>query len=128
MKRALVIVDHGSRRREAHEHLERVAAEVQRLAPKLRVYVAHMDLADPSLGQALEACVRDGATDVVVHPFFLVPGRHLTDDVPALVDQAVRAHSGLRVQVSEPLGDAPGIAELVLQASIGSVEGSEGKA
>ena len=31
--------------------------------------------------------MRDGAEEVLVHPLFLVPGRHLTRDIPALVRQ-----------------------------------------
>jgi sirohydrochlorin ferrochelatase len=123
MKRALVIVDHGSRRVEANEHLEHVAAEVGRLAKGLPVYVAHMDLASPSIDEAIDACARDGAEEVLVHPFFLVPGQHLREDIPALVGQAAARHPGVRVHVTEPLGSAAGIAELVLRTALRGREG-----
>ena len=119
MKRALVIVDHGSRRAEANEHLDRVADGVRRLARGLPVYVAHMDLAPPSIDDAVDACVRDGVEEILVHPFFLVPGQHLAQDIPALVSRAAARHPGVRVRVTEPLGAAPGIAELVLRSALG---------
>lgn len=123
MKRALVIVDHGSRRAEANEHLERVAAEVGRLARGVPVYVAHMDLASPSIDEAIAACARDGAEEVLVHPFFLVPGQHLRGDIPALVEEAAARHPGVRVRVTEPLGSAPGIAELIVRSALGDPQG-----
>jgi sirohydrochlorin ferrochelatase len=116
MSRALLIVDHGSRRSEAHTHLERVAAEVRRLAPGLRVHVGHMDVVPPSVSEAIATCVRDGAEEVVVHPFFLVPGLHLTHDLPSLVAAAAREHPGVRIRMTAPLGSMPGLADLVLQS------------
>ncbi len=114
MSRALLIVDHGSRLPEAHAHLERIAEQVRRESPGLAVYVAHMDVAEPSIEQAIDACARDGVTGLVVHPLFLVPGRHLTDDVPKLVELAARRHPGLDVRITPATGSASGIASLIL--------------
>ena len=88
MSRALLIVDHGSRRAEAHSHLEWVAREVQGRAVDLQVYIAHMELAEPSIAQAIASCVADGATELIVHPLFLVPGHHLCEQIPQLVESA----------------------------------------
>ena len=114
MSRALLIVDHGSRRPEAHAHLEWIAEQVRGHSPGLAVYIAHMDVAEPSIEQAVDACARDGVTRLVVHPLFLVPGRHLTDDVPVLVERAARRHAGLDVRITQPTGSASGIAGLIL--------------
>ncbi len=114
MSRALLIVDHGSRRPEAHEHLEWIAEQVRRARPGLAVYIAHMELAEPSIADAVLACARDGVSELVVHPFFLVPGLHLAEDVPALVEEAARGHTGLRFRITEPVGSAPDIARLIL--------------
>ena len=114
MKSALLIVDHGSRKPEAHVHLLWVAEQVRRRRPGLLVYVAHMELARPSIQQAIETCVTDGVEALTVHPFFLVPGLHAADDVPRLVEAAALAHPRLRVRVSEPTGSVAGIADLIL--------------
>ena len=47
-----------------------------------------MELAEPSLAQAYEACVAQGAKSVVCHPFFLSPGRHATEDIPLMLAEA----------------------------------------
>lgn len=114
MKRALLIVDHGSRKPEAHVHLLWVAEQVRRRRPGLPVYVAHMELATPSIAQAIDSCAADGIDDLLVHPFFLVPGLHAADDVPRLVEAAALAHPRLRVRVTEPSGSVAGIADLIL--------------
>jgi len=104
LKRALLLVDHGSRRPEANAQLEALAERVRERLPERLVAVAHMELAQPSIADAVEACVAAGAEEIVVHPYFLGPGNHTREDIPRLVAEATTHHPGLRVRVTEPLG------------------------
>lgn len=115
MRRAIVLVDHGSREAEANAVLEEVAAQVQRRAPDRIVRFAHMELAAPSLAEAIESCVAEGAREIVVHPYFLGPGRHAGGDIPRLAREAAGRHEGVSVRVSPPLGAHPLMAEVVLE-------------
>ena len=114
MKRALLVIDHGSREPEAAAHLARVAEELRGLRPELAVYVAHLELTPPSIAEAVAKCAGDGITELVVHPFFLAPGRHAARDVPREVEAAAAAHPGLRVRLTRPIGASAGLAELIL--------------
>jgi len=116
LSRALILVDHGSRRAEAHAHAEWLAEQVRARRPGLAVYVAHLDLAEPSIQTAVDRSVAEGARELVIHPLFLVPGRHLGEDVPAKVSAAVACHAGVAVHITEPLGGQPGLADLILAA------------
>jgi sirohydrochlorin ferrochelatase len=73
-----------------------------------------MELAEPSIEQAVQACAADGVEDLFVHPFFLVPGLHSVEDVPRLVEAAARAHPRLRVRMTASTGSVAGIADLIL--------------
>ena len=115
MSRALIIVDHGSRRPEAHAHLLWIAEQVRQRAPELRVYIAHMELADPSILAAIDDCVEDGASEILVHPLFLVPGQHLTQDIPTLIQQSSKRHPGVRIRMTDPVGSVPELADLILR-------------
>lgn len=113
-RRAIVLIDHGSRRPEANAMLETVAAALRRRVPERIVAVAHMELAPPSLGDAVDACVAAGATEIVVHPYFLAPGAHVTRDIPALVEPAAARHPNVSIRVSEPLGVHEGLIDVIL--------------
>ncbi len=115
MKRAIVLVDHGSRRAEANAVLDEIAVRLRRRRPDCLVEPAHMELASPTLGEAIDACVAAGASEIVVHPYFLVPGRHSTRDIPTLVREATRRHPGVAVRVSEPLGVHDALLDVVLE-------------
>ncbi|MCP4035960.1 MAG: cobalamin biosynthesis protein CbiX [bacterium] len=114
MKRAILLVDHGSRRDEANEHLAGVARAVQQRAPELLVEFAHMELAEPTIAQAIARCVEAGVSEIVVHPFFLGPGRHSREDIPRMVGEIASGHPDLAIRISEPLGLHPGLVDAVL--------------
>ena len=100
----LILVDHGSRLAAANEQLDAVAALYRQISGRRIVEPAHMELAAPTIAQAFDACVRQGAKLVVVHPYFLAPGRHSTTDIPRLTAQAAQNHPDVRYHVTAPLG------------------------
>lgn len=110
---AILLLDHGSRHAEANATLEGLAALVRERAPGFICCTAHMELASPTIAEAFEACARMGASEVVVVPIFLAPGRHAREDVPRLVADAAAKHD-LPWRVADVLGAHPLLAELVL--------------
>ena len=74
---------------------------------------AHMELSEPSIGTAFDACVAAGADTVVVAPYFLWPGSHWDRDIPALTAEAAARHPGVRSLVSAPLGPHPALMDVV---------------
>ena len=114
MKPAILLVDHGSRRAAANDLLEAVAERLRARDPERVVQVAHMELAPPDIAAGIAACVEAGASEVIVHPYFLGPGRHTMEDIPRLVEEAVGAHAGVRARVSAPLGLHDKLVDVVL--------------
>jgi len=114
MKRAILLVDHGSRRAEANALLEDIADQIRKRATETIVEVAHLEIADPDIGEGIEACVKRGAARIIVHPFFLGPGRHTTEDIPAEVERARQRHPNVQIGISEPLGSHAGLIDVIL--------------
>lgn len=109
----LIVVDHGSRRAESNAMLEEMALMVADAVPYDIVEPAHMELAEPSIATAFDACVARGARTVVVSPYFLLPGKHWREDIPALVAEAATAHPGVAYLVAAPFGLHPMMAQVV---------------
>jgi len=114
VKRAILLVDHGSRREEANAQLDAVADQVRSRAPDTLVEIAHLEIAEPSIAQGIAACVEKGATRIVVHPFFLAPGRHTSEDIPNQVERAARSHPNVQIRISEPLGSHAALIDVIL--------------
>ena len=115
MRRAIILVDHGSKRPEANDIVRQVASLVQRALPDAHVCHAHMELASPSIAEAFDACVSQGAEEVVVHPYFLAPGNHSAGDIPRLALAAATRHPGVRARISAPLGVHEKIGEVIVE-------------
>lgn len=101
---AVIIVDHGSKRAEANDLLLEVARTYRESTRTAIVEPAHMELAPPTIADALGRCVAQGAKTIVVYPYFLAPGRHSTEDIPRLAAEAAKAYPGVALRVSAPLG------------------------
>lgn len=100
----LIIVDHGSRRRESNLMLNEFVAMFRDKTGYPIVEPAHMELAEPSIKDAFSSCVRRGVTRVIVTPFFLFPGRHWHKDIPSLTAEAAKEHPGVSYIITAPLG------------------------
>ncbi len=121
MKNGIIIVDHGSRRAESNQMLERVAQLFgDRFSERYSIVEpAHMELAEPSIATAYARCVERGAERVVVAPFFLGPGKHWTQDIPGLTAAAALQFPHTRYHVTPTLGIDDLILEL-LEKRVGS--------
>ena len=114
-KIGVIVVDHGSRRAESNDLLLAVVALFRQHSGFAIVEPAHMELAEPSVAAAFDRCVEQGAELVVVHPYFLLPGRHSRQDIPAVAAAAAKNHPGVPFLVTAPLGVHPLMAELMAQ-------------
>jgi sirohydrochlorin ferrochelatase len=115
MTRAILLVDHGSRVASANAALEEIAEQLRPRLPGRIVRVAHLELAAPGIGEGIDACAAAGATEIVVHPYFLSPGRHTCRDIPRQVEQAAARHPGVRVRLTPPLGPHEKLLEIILE-------------
>ncbi len=109
----VVIVDHGSRRAESNQMLERFVEGFRQASPYVIVEPAHMELAEPSIATAFDRCVELGANRVVVSPYFLLPGRHWHQDIPALTADAAQKHPGVGFLVTAPIGLHPMMVDVI---------------
>lgn len=103
----IIIVDHGSRRAESNTMLEMAAQRFSQSSHYSVVEPAHMELAEPSIAQAFDRCVARGASEIIVFPYFLSPGRHWTQDIPSLASAAAQKHPGVRWMITAPFGLHP---------------------
>ncbi len=95
--------------------LEDVADVLRDLQPEIIVKIAHMELARPMIADGFRACVEAGATEIIVHPYMLSPGRHSTCDIPEMVADCASNYPEISYRVTEPLGVHRKIAEVILE-------------
>lgn len=114
--KGILIVDHGSVRDEANDMMRCMANLLQVMTgPEVVVGFAHMDLAEPGIAAGFADCVQRGATDVIVFPYMLSPGRHSTTDIPRMVAAAARPFPHVTFSVTPAFGVHEKLGELILE-------------
>lgn len=114
MNKALLIMAHGSRAEEANREFELL---VERLARTLPDYAAvapcFLELARPSLREALQQLEHRTVVTVYLYPLFFNGGKHVATDIPAQVRTAREHHPGLNIQLLDYFGQASGLMDLM---------------
>jgi sirohydrochlorin ferrochelatase len=117
---AILLVDHGSRLAASNDKLEELAralaGHLEQAGRTAIVTYAHMELADPSIQAAVQDCIAQGAQGIVCVPCFLARGRHVSEDIPRLFQQALSAHPEVTFRMAGPLSEQPGFLELLARA------------
>lgn len=120
--KALLIIAHGSRRQQSNE-------EVINIANKIKAYKQHdfdivepafLELARPLIAEGIEQCVKSGAKEIVVSPYFLNSGKHVTEDIPNIIAEVKAAHPDIIIEVTPHVGSSPIMLDLILKTASGS--------
>ncbi|HBP64574.1 MAG TPA: cobalamin biosynthesis protein CbiX [Desulfosporosinus sp.] len=111
MKSEIIILGHGSRRAEANQGLLDVAQKVSHILGET-VTPAYMAHGKPSLPEAVEAKILEGALRIVVMPLFLFRGIHVTVDIHEELREIREQHPNVEIIFTQELGADDGIAKL----------------
>lgn len=115
-KTGLLILGHGSKLAEANDTLRRVAGSIkERASAYSNVVPAFLQMERPDFRAAVDALAADGVEDIVVMPYFLYPGAHVTRDLPAEIEAAKARHPGIRFAVTGNIGYHEKLIEIVLE-------------
>ena len=103
MKKCVLIISHGSRDSSAKNDFKRLVQKYGRLHPDWKVSYAYLELAQPSIPEALEALALK-SSEILVLPLFLFAAKHLKKHVPQILGTFQKNHPKIKVKLAKPLG------------------------
>ncbi|MCT2536503.1 sirohydrochlorin chelatase [Aquibacillus koreensis] len=101
---AIVYVGHGSR---AEARNKEFIQFMDMVYPQIPVDVqtyAFLELAEPSITDAVTDCIRKGATRVTVVPILLLSGIHVVEDIPNEIAEICSQYPNIDIDQVGPLG------------------------
>ena len=113
MKTAVIILGHGSRSKGADETVKRAVVEVKKIGGYEIVEHAFLQYVRPTPLEALETCVRQQAEKIVIVPFFIQPGVHVSRDIQEIAEEAKKQYSNIDIVVTDCVGAHPLMAKIV---------------
>jgi sirohydrochlorin cobaltochelatase len=109
-REAVLLVGHGSRDGEGADEFRAFARELEARLPDGRPVVpCFLELAPPSVLEAIDDCAARGFHRLVAAPYFLFAAGHVKNDVPTGVQVGRLRHPGLVIDYGAPLGLQPEI-------------------
>ncbi len=103
----IIIIGHGSPLMEANNlHIisnmlhRRVHPDCQSECVKM----AYLQFGSPDLMEAIHSCIDEGAVRIIIHPYFLNSGMHVTKDIPEIIEIAKKEYPAIEFVYTEPIG------------------------
>ncbi len=114
VKTAVIVLFHGSRAERAEEVVQQIVTEVRQRGQFDQVMEAFLQHARPGLRDAIQQCAQQDVRVIIIVPFFLQLGMHVTADIPAIVAEAKKNYPGLQIIVTDAVGSHPLMIDIVL--------------
>lgn len=110
---AIVLFAHGARDPEWAKPFEGIKARIERRVTGVPVALAFLEFMSPTLDQAVDALVADGANVIDVVPVFMARAGHVQRDLPLLVNALGSAHPGVSIRLAPAVGEAEPVMDAI---------------
>lgn len=112
-KVAYLVIAHGSRDAQANQAFQNFLKRFRRMAQGRKIFGAFLELAEPSIPEALEAACRSGHTEIVIVPMMFFPGRHVKQDIPRLIQETKAQFPEVDFHFASPVAENPLLGKLI---------------
>lgn len=106
---AICLVGHGTRDKNGVNEFLALSSKFKDREPDRIVECGFLDLAKPTFEEAIDKCVQNGITNIVVIPGLLISASHAKKDIPDKVIKMTRKYPTLNIKYGRPLGIHPKI-------------------
>jgi sirohydrochlorin cobaltochelatase len=104
----VLLIGHGTRDLDGAAEFRAFAQDVERaLGGSRPVVPCFLELAQPSILDALTGCLERGVHSIVAVPLLLFGANHVKNDIPVALNQARALHPELDLRYGAPLGVEP---------------------
>ena len=113
--KAILVVSHGSR---SPKTKKEVVALIDNIKTKTQVDIieyAFLEIEEPSIPEGIQSCIEKGAGEVLLLMNFLNSGRHMDEDIPAIVEEEQKKYPDVKIHMSGPVGQHERIADLFVE-------------
>lgn len=104
-KTAAVIVGHGSLYSDSGRAMVQIATLLREQPVAPIVEAGFLNYSEPTLADAVAKAIGQGATNIIVQPYFLIEGHYVRNELRQIVHDLAVTYKPVRFMVSEVLGE-----------------------
>lgn len=115
VNKSLIIVAHGSRKASSNEEIKALVQKVKSLQGKRYAFVltAFLEFTTPSLEESILLSIDNQVSEIVILPYFLASGNHVTRDIPQVILKIQSSHPQVKITLKEHIGSSSGMLKLL---------------
>ncbi len=110
----IIILGHGTRRKEAGETFFALVDKVALRISHARVVPACFSCGTPSLPEQARQLAGAGCTTIIIFPYFLLSGKHIAEELPGFVEDLIKEFPHIGFELLATMEDEPLLEELVV--------------
>ena len=109
----VILLGHGSRLKKANALIPEVIKAVKAKLGLSNVVSAFLQLASPDLNKSVSGLANKGCRKIIIVPFFLFVGNHVSRDIPEIIAREKKKYSRIKFVFTQNLGGDRRIIEIV---------------
>jgi sirohydrochlorin cobaltochelatase len=113
-KTGMIVLGHGSRRREVAQRFTAMVGRVADLVRDAEVLPAFFSLGEPTLADQVHALAAQGCRRIVVMQYFLYNGVHIEQDIPEMIAELEEEFPQVEFVLQPTLQDDPALEQLIV--------------
>ena len=114
MKKALLIVAHGSRKKVSNIEIHQLANNISLKSNNFEIVQAcFLEIADPSIPKGIRLCAEKKVDEILIMPYFLAAGRHVIEDIPNIIESERENYLNISIKTLPYLGSNPVIVDIL---------------
>ena len=117
--KALLLVAHGSRRKQSNDEVVQLAERLKKTCSDQYsiIHAGFLELSDTLIPDGIKKCADDGASSIIVLPYFLNSGRHVVEDIPEIVEQTRPDFPGIDIKLAQHVGASEMMMDLLIASA-----------
>lgn len=120
LRRHCLLVAHGSRLDKSNDEIRALAGLLGDRSDEFSQFeYAILEMAQPSINEGLRRCIAQGANEIVVLPYSLSAGRHVTTDIPEQIEGIKKQFPQVTIRLNYHIGANAGMADFILAHILG---------
>ena len=108
----VILIAHGSKESSAADIVAAVSQKTEGLLSDAKVEYGFLSQGDVSFDEAIHKLKDNGVNEVIIMPYFLYDGPHVTRDIQRIADELSLKHKEMSIIIASPLGIDERLAEI----------------
>ncbi len=112
---AILLIGHGSLKQASGAAMIRLAALLRKRGVVPIATAAFLNFSKPTFQDGLEHCIKKGATNIYIQPYFLIDGYYVNTALKKLVEEAQSNYPELTITMGKPFGVQDVLSDIIIK-------------